>query len=344
MGEGRQLDSIQILRGLAALAVLIYHATLRIPGLPHFDAGAAGVDLFFVISGFIMVYTSADLFGQRRAPGQFLARRCLRIIPLYWTLSAIVLVIHGFRPTNIASSFLFIPSHHDPILTAGWTLNYEMLFYAVFAVALLLPRRAAIAAICTILFAAVTIPAAIALDTPWRDWTAPLLLEFIFGILIGAAYYAGWRLPRGSIIALASAIAIIAVAEQTNLDRASIFGFARPLTWGVGGALIVVTALANNNAIRFLGRPFVLLGDASFALYLFHPLALSLIRPSAEPAHPVLYAVAFCVLAVAGSLLINRADNRVRQWLLKSPWQFLQTKRAVGRAMDEFAVPAPSSK
>jgi exopolysaccharide production protein ExoZ len=128
-----QLKSIQILRAAAALGVLLDHAGRWLDVAPIVDIGAAGVDLFFVISGFIMVYTSERLFGQTGAPQRFLARRIIRIVPLYWTLTAFAaLVLFGFGP-NTLGSYLFIPTHRGPILTVGWTLNYEMMFYSLFA-------------------------------------------------------------------------------------------------------------------------------------------------------------------------------------------------------------------
>jgi len=103
------LNSVQILRGVAAFGVLFYHATRWIGPLPGIEIGAAGVDLFFVISGFIMVYASEPMFGQRGATRHFLVRRIIRIVPLYWGLTTLVVLRHGFPP-NLLGSYLFIPS------------------------------------------------------------------------------------------------------------------------------------------------------------------------------------------------------------------------------------------
>jgi len=98
--ERRSLLSIQVLRALAAFAVTIEHIVgyefarqYGLPdALPHFQFGRAGVDLFFVISGFVMVYASESYFGRAKAPQEFFLRRLARIVPLYWVTTTIVLV------------------------------------------------------------------------------------------------------------------------------------------------------------------------------------------------------------------------------------------------------------
>src|ERR1700733_8304140 len=132
-----RLLSIQILRAVAALSVMITHLWWGL-FTPDFFLGAVGVDLFFVISGFIMVYVSEPLFGQKSSPTTFFVRRVVRIVPLYWMITVAILIgghSLGLRPNttwlNIVGSFMFIPTTHadgttEPVLLVGWTLNYEM--------------------------------------------------------------------------------------------------------------------------------------------------------------------------------------------------------------------------
>jgi hypothetical protein len=146
------LQSIRTLRGLAALLVVGFHAAEK-AGL-SFKVGAIGVDLFFVISGFIIWVVTA----QRPAtPGTFLLNRAIRVVPLYWTITLLVaglallvpslLASRVLDPARLLASLLFIP-HLDaagmpwPLLAPGWTLNHEAFFYLVFAAGLLLPRPA----------------------------------------------------------------------------------------------------------------------------------------------------------------------------------------------------------
>ncbi|MCR5875270.1 acyltransferase [Phenylobacterium sp. J426] len=137
------MRSIQYLRGIAAFAVLVFHAAERAGG--HFGVGAAGVDVFFVISGFIMWVVTCR---KTPSPGDFLMRRVQRIVPLYWAATLLVvgvaLAIPGSFP-NLQVSFeallksLFFVPYHDaggliaPLIVPGWTLNYEMFFYLLFA-------------------------------------------------------------------------------------------------------------------------------------------------------------------------------------------------------------------
>ena len=155
---------VHLLRAAAALAVMIAHAhqSALLIGIgdyvPDFPMGAAGVDLFFVISGFVMVVASADLFGQRGAPPYFFLRRLARIVPLYWLITGIfVFILFAGRhhssswlsASEVVTSLLFIPHSLPngavvPVYGLGWTLNYEMMFYVVFSAVLFLRPRIAI--------------------------------------------------------------------------------------------------------------------------------------------------------------------------------------------------------
>ena len=161
-----KLPNIQILRACAALMIVVYHCgieTARLSaiggGSKLFDEAAwgSGVPLFFAISGFIMVVTSARAFGSSSAAIHFMRRRLIRIVPLYWLVTTValvgILVVPSMSkappgdPLYIVASYLFWPYMRltgdiRPLATPGWTLNLEMLFYVVFAVSLLFRRRA----------------------------------------------------------------------------------------------------------------------------------------------------------------------------------------------------------
>lgn len=154
-----RLDHVQALRGAAAFLVLMAHLmqiesrTAANPILPsQLDWGMMGVDLFFVISGFIMVYITRDwrAGGGRKVP-EFLFARVSRIYPLYWAVSAALLAVWFIRPELVFSSspnepqwlnsLFLVPAYAYPMLEVGWTLVYEMMFYILFAVILVLPAR-----------------------------------------------------------------------------------------------------------------------------------------------------------------------------------------------------------
>src|SRR5689334_16532037 len=148
------LGSIQWLRGIAALMVVAFHTnTLALHPSARMDflaIGETGVDLFFVISGFIMTITTVD----KRAPGEFLRRRIIRVVPLYWMITLSYAALAVMAPTLFRSaspdflhtlgSLAFVPQFHPlfpsaiwPVVIPGWSLNYEMFFYGIFALALL---------------------------------------------------------------------------------------------------------------------------------------------------------------------------------------------------------------
>jgi exopolysaccharide production protein ExoZ len=279
--------SIQYLRGLAALGVLLFHASQRAGGA--FGAGAAGVDVFFVISGFIMWTVSA-----RRAagPGDFLLRRAGRIAPLYWTVTLLVVGLDLLRPSlfpnmrldppHVILSLLFLP-HRDPtgdiapVIVPGWTLNYECFFYVVFALTLVLPagRRA------WALTAALGGLCLLGLFLPHGRWAAvdtycdPLVLEFVAGAWLAKAAAAG-RLGSSAAAwaAIGAGVLILAAVAVTGAD---VRGWERLPYWGLPALLIVWGALSLEGAGRMPAfAPLKRLGDASYSIYLAHGLALSL--------------------------------------------------------------------
>ena len=153
--------SVQALRGFAALLVVVYHATKMVhdrinPLFSPFAAGGAGVDIFFAISGFVIVITASPDAENPESWSGFLWRRLVRIVPLYWLLTTVKLITLLISPDlaqhsgvsigHVIASYLFIPAwnvEHKalPLLTVGWTLSYEMFFYLLFTFALWLQLR-----------------------------------------------------------------------------------------------------------------------------------------------------------------------------------------------------------
>lgn len=302
IGEGGSptLKSIQVLRAVAAIGVLTLHAATEkithMGGEPgpfrNFLLGAAGVDLFFVISGFVMVYSSQSLFGRHEGPRTFILRRIARIAPLYWAVTiAIILYIyaaHGaqlwaiYSPMSLIASFLFWPyprldGFAFPVHLLGWTLNFEMFFYAVFAFAILLPRRAAVATVFVAFAALVALGRFTVLPLPFLFWANPIIFEFCFGMLLALIYREGFRLPPAAAWALGIA-AVVGYAAMYEPSPA--WGDTRALFWGLPGAALVASCALSAHTWRPgpTGRFFGLLGDASYSLYLVHPLMFPLVR------------------------------------------------------------------
>lgn len=301
----KEIASIQVLRAVAALsvaaghvqrnAILVASANNREFDPILLDLTEAGVDLFFVISGFVMVYASRDLFAAPGGGLVFLSRRIARIVPLYWAMTTIFLAAVLVSPTlipvgcpgsaEILTSYFFIPyfppdsSWMHPVYSVGWTLNYEMFFYAIFACVIALPARRALTVL-TAVFCALVVVGAIYRPAPgiFFFWSRPIILEFVMGAWIGYACLAEFKVTNRTAVVLASA-GIAGFALQV-ISGVYAHGSWRPLIWGLPAAAIIgAAALCNwNVAARGAWRPLVLLGAASYALYLVHPMGVHAIH------------------------------------------------------------------
>lgn len=286
------LPWIQVLRGIAAMIVAAGHALNEIlvrmpqPGATQtsfFFYWGYGVDLFFVVSGFIMIHSAGGRFHSLAGSMEFFLRRLVRIAPLY-TLATIGVAVstyllpHVFRGqppsiTEVALSILFVPYARAsgdvlPVLAVGWTLNYEMLFYVLFALAMLFYIRIGVALLLLTLCSLSLVGALI--DIPFTAlafWANSIILEFCFGILIGLLYRSGLRPPRALVWfagILGFVLSLAALATQ--------FDFVPRFLGGGLPALCCVFAavFAPFPPQTVLTNFFVKLGDASYSLYLFH--------------------------------------------------------------------------
>lgn len=276
MNQGQTLLSIQYLRAIAALMVLVYHAC-RWAWRP-FDIGAAGVDVFFVISGFILWTIAAE---RPTTPLKFLGRRAGRVVPLYWLLTIAVAIaalalpefFFDAKPTvpHVLMSLFFIPHLNEagqpfPLISAGWSLNYEAIFYLVFAAALLAKP-----------------------EHRFRWLAAGLIGVSLVGIFIHQAYFLGFNLMYLQFLAgawlarwrLASALPGrrlgflligMALAGYVALAMADLFeDLMRPLLWGAPAFALVagLVMIEGDGGLPKIGWLRVL-GDASYSIYLTH--------------------------------------------------------------------------
>jgi exopolysaccharide production protein ExoZ len=235
-GDAGVIYNLQYLRALAALLVVFYHGEaiwnqFAAHKMALFDAGAGGVDVFFVISGLIMWVTTCD---GRHSAGAFIRNRLIRIVPLYWLMTALKLALAlalpfltdlQLDPVHITASFAFVAwpepgtGIYAPLLQPGWTLNLEMFFYAAFAAALLLPVRLRPLAICGFL-ALCTVAGLNAIEnSSGAFYGSPIVLEFAAGIVL-AAYIAPWAqrltVPRTAyaLIALLGLVLLVVLPWQ----------------------------------------------------------------------------------------------------------------------------------
>ncbi len=328
------LLSVQILRAIAASMVVLYHVQIDLiatfgatPGLPDLTVGAAGVDIFFVISGFIMVHVSDRQFGRPDAWRTFLLRRLIRICPLYWAVTTFHVIVSRMAPDLfstafpaglVIASYLFWPAERPdglvtPVVAQGWTLNFEMLFYLLLAASLSAPRRQAVLVSCLTLVALVLAGEVTTLPFPLSYWSHSIILGFAAGLLLGLAYQEGLRLnwlTRAALV-LAGVLAYLAVLPEHGeeiLDS----GARSFLLWGGPATLIVAGAVLGEPAAKPAGpsRLLSVLGDASYALYLTHHIPIRGVRRIAawaalDPlALPWLYTAAVLAVAILLALVV----------------------------------------
>src|SRR6218665_759855 len=281
MVSPQELYGIQMLRGVAALAVVIHHALEIADGTaggfsPEWltTAGAVGVDIFFVISGVIMFHTSFGLGRQRPNPAEFLWKRILRIYPFYWLCLAAMVVVEAagivksvdVTGLTLLKSFVLWPG--DPIIGYAWTLSYEMLFYLVFA-AFLLSRSDIVTAAGTCL--SIILIVFLGSIFQWEFFDNPIALEFCLGIAVAAFLHRRPHSNTGVVLACIAAIwVLVAPAFVERATTAGLDGWTRLSAWGVPSALIVAGLARISLPENRVGRLILLLGDASYSLYLTH--------------------------------------------------------------------------
>ena len=316
------IGNLQLLRPIAALGVVFYHTDFRLAGDYHTDF--LGVSTFFVISGFIMCYiTHTDA-------AHFLERRIIRIVPLYWLLTACVTLLHYGLADNgwwLFSSLFFLPSDRMPVLGVGWTLNFEMYFYAVFAVALWLNRRFAP------LITAAVILAVFAADRIWPG-TFPLRIYahiYVFNFVVGIVVYYLWSdamdfVPRK--IGIVAGAAVIALCYQTQFDNPFWNNLLRSWpSWPYFLAPLVVTGalLLHRLGVDIQWRPLIVFGDASYSLYLTHEITMhfwpaAALAPLGRPNTdilPMLLTLAACLaVGIAVHFMVERPLGR----LVRNVW------------------------
>ena len=297
------LKNVQALRAIAAMLVILDHVSYELfksdPGgrtlLDGFRyIGQFGVDLFFVISGFIMVTTSWNAFGRPGVSRTFVLRRLARIYPPYWiVLSPIVLAYalaaHQFLhrvegQADIFASIALLPSSHPRLLDISWTLTYELSFYGVFAVVLTARRSLLLPLLgCWVVLQLIAMWLWHGSGNPYLSFLGtPLPLEFIMGACVGYFYRSG-KMPSFAFTGVAGIVAATLVWIASALPEISMIDLSkrdivRILQFGIPAACIIYGAVGWEVRRASFAPPWLVgLGDASYSMYLWHvPVSLVL--------------------------------------------------------------------
>ena len=290
--------SVQFLRFVAAMAVVGYHSFIYLmwkSGANWPDmawalvaSGKFVVDIFFVISGFVMMHTMRGYFSRPGAPCNFWKRRAIRIYPIYWICLAIYLVVFAmldlrdinFRDLPLAT--ILWPGKASLIIEQGWTLAYEVYFYLCFGLALVLSRHAGL----LLLFGFFLSSIALGRLLPGESQvvtviTNVLLVEFLAGIFLALAYANGWLAAFAHHRWLVAAGWIVAVIAYLGGTFSSATGLPQTLFFGPAAALgigLVLGAEGAGRLPRFI-KCGAWLGDSSYSLYLIHILPILVLTP-----------------------------------------------------------------
>lgn len=344
-------QSLQACRAVAAILVVLFHlggtfAQDRYFGFKAIDGpfawGDAGVEFFFVLSGFLIAMVHRKDIGRPQQLGGYLRKRALRIYPTYWLVCALVFLaalaapsLQGALPHEagvLVKALALIPQDPAvvgglgaPILFVAWSLQYEMMFYAVMAV-FILSRSAGL----------VLVAGGVALglgcrfgeacsDFPLNFVTSNLTLLFAMGVACAWLVRSRMRLPMPVATAAIAALAFVAYGafevshgrDASPLDRRLVYG-------AIASVLLLALAQAEDaGRLKWMGRPWIaLLGDSSYALYLLHIPIISLLCKllmKFEPRSPILLTAMFAAVALgcmASAVFFHtRIERPMLAWL-----------------------------
>lgn len=286
-----KLDGLQAGRAVAAIMVVAFHGNIFI--LPDrlydgdrasaaFNMGYAGVEFFFVLSGFIMVFAHRRDFGIPARFTTFMAKRIVRIYPIYWIIFAILTVGYllvpsmgpelARDPVAIATSFLLWPMPYDPIMSVAWTLKHEMLFYLVFSLLILHPTLGAMVFGIWIMVCFVS-SSVLQMGYPWDFVFSVYNVLFLLGVA-AALTYQRLDVLTARVLLVAGSIGFLAVGLSEAIGDVVWDFELRTICFGLTAAVVVLGLAAGS-----LRPPawLTFLGDASYAIYLVHLPALSVL-------------------------------------------------------------------
>lgn len=288
-----RIEPLQVLRGIAAILIMAKHALYEVDLISpidfnygNFDHYTVGIDIFFVLSGFIMVYISRGNHGVAYAK-DFMMRRIIRIFPTYWFYTLLLAFVAVVLPqvlgkaefvfVDLLKSLFFIPYLNgagdiQPLLAVGWSLNYEMYFYAIFALCLILPVRYGLWVMAGYFMVSVATGFFGLQGVAAEFYSRLIILEFLAGAFIGFLLLRNIRLPAYFIYIGWGFVALsVSALFFTDILAAQGIEYSKPF---VGIMSVLLLALPQKSAQAKMPKAGVLIGDSSYTLYLAHPFAI----------------------------------------------------------------------
>ena len=352
-GGPSEVLSIQFLRFVAAFAVVIFHSQQALSKGAYetlgywFELGAAGVHVFFVISGFVIMHTSFAGTDVAMPTKRFLLRRFVRIFPIYWLCCAAYVAYHQSFGTSYdlsardwVGALLLLPSDSSRVIGPGWTLSYELYFYICFAALMRLPALMTLIALTTFFVGSIIVGLLVGLSGPTAIMTSPLILEFCAGCWLGYFYArknVGSRVVGTSLV-VAGVILFVAGAlmDYRTVPLSVVWGV--PSILLVAGCLIVEQAGPLPKRLRQASH----LGDSSYVLYLIHilfitialDLGLKALVPM-EPASGIAVAVLLSITcAAAAAAIFHFIERPMLKWLRRNVVDRFSSRRSTPSARE----------
>ncbi len=346
--ERQKLDWLQCGRAIAATSVCCFHASERVAkhaadltGFHVFQFGKLGVDLFFVISGFIIFYIHAGDIGRPATLERYAYRRATRIYPLYWLLFALVIPLYFVVPSagdgtardlgSLIRCFFLLPNvPGGQVIGVAWTLVFEVSFYAIFA--LLILNRWIGTALIAVWAGLIVANTAGIINA--QGYAAPYLSPRYFEFAVGAGVYylsQRWRPRWALVLSAASAVLLfagglvwpaLAAALSTLTSQVLLAGL-------LCGAIVfgLVTAQGSSPKASRAGRILTALGDASYSIYLSHWLIGWIVDKAFLKLHQtsalvsVIYFPILCALMIGGGYLVHRVIERRLMNFFNTVWR-----------------------
>lgn len=289
---------MDVLRAYACLMIVVFHAHSISRTMPMANGELLGaphmwfystIDLFFVMSGFLMVHMSRKLYGSTKGAKIFAAKRLARIPPIYWLYTIVIAILfllgtgasHGADHVSVerlVASLFFWPVSGGPIIPLGWTLNYEVFFYVLFGLTVFLSFPRGPFVLVGLFAALVALGQAVDFEAyAPRFWCDPILLDFVWGILLAIIYHKGVTLPDPVRIALTVAAVVPILLVDTPFEYGD---FSRPFTFGLSAALLTAAATLRRSEPTpgLTGRVLAEIGAYAYTLYLSHIIVLKAVE------------------------------------------------------------------